>query len=357
MLVTNKKINNDIKLDLRVLECDMVESWYTVFKPDEIDGIRFDESWNPVAYRILKNHPGDYRDIKLTAAGDWVPAQYIIHYFTEERPGQVRGVSEILSALSLYGQLRKYTAAVIEAAARAAEISSVMQTTLVPDQVAADLADPITIIEAQRNAIVSLPEGWQLAQLKAEQPTTTYKMFKDEIIKEMARCINMPANVAQGDSSGYNYASGRLDHQSYDRAIDVERTDLVTMVIDRIYSEWLKEYALRKSLSAADLVLAQSHEWHFSGRGHVDPTKEAGADETRFNNGSLTKSAYYAKQGKDWKRESQQWIRERILDEVAWNEAREEAGLPPMPYPLNKVTDQSGREKQIEPEDTNSEAE
>jgi len=114
----------------------------------------------------------------------------------------------------LFGEMRLYTKAVVMAATRAAEITGVMQTTLPPEKVAAELADPITIIEAVRNNFISLPEGWTLEQLKAEQPTTTYKMFKSEIINEVARCFSMPFNVAAGNSSGYNYASGRLDHHT-----------------------------------------------------------------------------------------------------------------------------------------------
>jgi lambda family phage portal protein len=349
MLITNRRVPNEIKLDLQTIECDMIESYYTTTKTNEIDGIRFDEFGNPIEYRLLDEHPGDYRFATVSGKGRWVKAEYIIHYFTPERPGQVRGIPEISSSLTLFGQLRKYTAAVVEAASRAAEISAIMQTTQVPDGVAADLADPITIIEAQRNAIVSLPEGWTLAQLKAEQPTTTYEMFKNQIINEMARCINMPANVARGDSSGYNYASGRLDHQSYDKSLEVERAEIQSEILDRVYYAWLVEYAMRKSLSEKDKRLALVHEWHFSGRGHVDPNKEATADDVRFKNGSLTKSAYYAKQGKDWKREEQQWIRERIIAEQEWNEARKQAGLEPAPYPLSDM-------KMINtPEETNEE--
>jgi hypothetical protein len=36
----------------------------------------------------------------------------------------------------------------------------------------------------------------------------------------------MPFNVAAGNSSGYNYASGRLDHQTYFKAIRVEQAQL-----------------------------------------------------------------------------------------------------------------------------------
>jgi capsid protein len=351
LMFTNPKIDHEIKLDLRPIECDMVESWYKLGRDDEIDGIRFDALGNPIEYRLLDSHPGDYRMAVRSGKGKWVPSRWLLHYFSHERPGQVRGVSEIFPALSLFGQLRKYTAAVLEAASRAAEISAVMQTTLCPENESAELFDPVTVLEAQRNAIVSLPEGWTLSQLKAEQPTTTYEMFKGEIIKEMARALNMPANVAQGDSSGYNYASGRLDHQSYDRAIDVERADITADILDRIYAEWLLEYTTRHSLSRIEAKIARLHEWHFPGRGHVDPNKEATADDNRFKNGSLTKSAYYAKQGKDWKREEQQWIRERIISEVAWNKAREEAGLTPMPFPLNTVNDASGRTVEVEPEE------
>jgi len=336
-LITSNRRNREIKLDIRPIECDMVESWTSsLAKENEIDGIRFDEDGNPSQYRVLKNHPGDYRALKSTGAGDWIPAKYVMHLFREDRPGQVRGVSELTPALSLFGVLRKFTMSVLEAANRAAEISAIMQTDLVPDSMAAELADPVTIIEAQRNAIVSLPEGWKLAQLKAEQPTTTYAMFKAEIVNEIARALNIPYNVAAGNSSGYNYASGRLDHQTYDRALEIDRHDAATIILDRVYAEWLAEYSTRHSMTDADRAIIASHEWHFAGRGHVDPNKEANADDTRLKNGTLTHAAYYAKQGKDWKREHAQWIRERIASEVEWNKARNDAGLDPAPYPGEK---------------------
>ncbi len=38
--------------------------------------------------------------------------------------------------------------------------------------------------------------------MHAEQPATTYAEFKREILNEIARCLNMPFNVAAGNSSG-----------------------------------------------------------------------------------------------------------------------------------------------------------
>jgi capsid protein len=332
MFITNKSLMNRVKLDLKLIECDMVESWGIKYNTDEIDGIKLDGNGNPIEYRVLKTHPGDYRSYIHTKAGDWIKRKYMVHYFSQTRPGQVRGVSELLPALSLFGELRLFTKAVINSAARAAELTAIMYTDLLPDQTAAELADPITVINHERNAIVSLPEGWKMQQLKAEQPTNTYQMFKAEIINEIARCLNMPSNVARGDSSGYNYASGRLDHQTYDRNIEVERGELKNEVLDRIFAMWLEEYGAVANISPREKDNLQDHAWHFSGRGHVDPNKEASADDVRLKNGTLTRARYWAKQGADWKREEEQWIKERITLEVEWNKAREAAGLPPAPF-------------------------
>jgi len=333
MLVTNPRVAHRVKLDIRLIECDMIESWASIIRSNEIDGIRFDDDLNPVAYRLLKQHPGDYRQALLSKAGEWINAEFMLHYYTALRPGQVRGVSEMTPSLALFGELRLYTKAVIMAASRAAEIAGVLKTTLVPEKIAAELSDPITVIQAVRNALVSLPEGWEMEAFRSEQPTTTYPMFKREIINEMARCFSMPFNIAACDSSSYNYASGRLDHQTYDRGIEVERSEIRSAVLDRVWVAWLDEYAAVASLTRAQVSELRDHEWHFSGRGHVDPNKEAMADESRLNNGTLTRARYWAGRGADWKREGKQAIQEMVETEVMWNTAREKAGLPPAPYP------------------------
>ena len=334
VMFTNPKVDHDIKLDLALVECDRVESWFTsINKENEIDGIRFDEYGNPLAYRMLRHHPGDHRALKDMNKGDWVARDFVCHYFTKERPEQVRGVSEITPALNLFGLLRRYTMAVLTSAEVGASQSGIMETTLLPDQAAAELSDPITIIETERNGIMSLPEGWTFKQLKAEQPSDKYPDFKAEIIKEIARTLNMPEAIASGSSAGYNYASGRLDFQAFDRMIDIERDDLVDEVLDRLWSSWLEEYKARRGLSDEQVVELENHKWLFVRRGHVDPNKEASADDIRFSNGTLTKAAYYAQYGKDSKTEFKQLIAERIDQETEWNEARKNAGLAPAAFP------------------------
>jgi len=78
---------------------------------------------------------------------------------------------------------------------------------------------------------MTMPFGWKISQVKAEQPTTVYGDFKHEVINEIARCLNMPFNIAAGNSSGYNYASGRLDHQAFFKAIRIDQAYLADVVL------------------------------------------------------------------------------------------------------------------------------
>ncbi len=48
--------------------------------------------------------------------------------------------------------------------------------------------EPMTEMEFSPNMAVFTPEGWEPSQIKAEQPATTYDMFKREILNEIARC-------------------------------------------------------------------------------------------------------------------------------------------------------------------------
>ena len=81
---------------------------------------------------------------------------------------------------------------------------------------------------------------------------TTYAEFKHEVLNEIARCLSVPYNIAAGNSSGYNYASGRLDHQTYYKAIKVDQSFMEAVVLDRVLETWMREWALA---TAADVDL------------------------------------------------------------------------------------------------------
>ncbi|MCC5830149.1 MAG: phage portal protein [Phycisphaeraceae bacterium] len=321
ILTSNPRIDSPVKLDLKLIEPDQVTSPGNAARmhrprPGVVDGIVFDGFGNPIAYQVLRHHPGD---LGAWAAGfgdyDMIPAQAVVHYYRAERPGQWRGIPDITSALPLFAQLRRYTLAVIAAAETAADFAAVIYTDAPPNG-EADALEPMDMVELEKRLATVLPGGWKLGQVHAEQPATTYSEFKREILNEIARCLNMPFNVAAGNSSGYNYASGRLDHQTYFKSIRVEQNHLQTVVLDRILKVWLHEAALVEGLLPQALRRSDTHplhSWFWDGVEHVDPAKEANAQAARLKNHTTTLAIEYARQGRDWEEELKQRAKEMAL--------------------------------------------
>ena len=130
------------------------------------------------------------------------------------------------------------------------------------------------------------------------------------------RPVNIPFNIAACNSSGYNYASGRLDHQTYFKSTRVEQAHLGEVVLNRIFAAWLDEAALLNEFSSLRAIGGEMpHQWFFDGSEHVDPAKEANAQATRLSSHTTTLAAEYARQGKDWETELHQRAKEKQLME------------------------------------------
>lgn len=314
ILTSNPKLKNDVKLDLRLVEAEQVSTPNLMLMKGAIDGIILDTFGNPIEYHVLKRHPGD-TSAAPSLSFDRVPASAMVHYFRADRPGQARGIPEITPALPLFAQLRRYTLAVIAAAEAVADMALVIYTDS-PANGEADSLEAMDTIDLERRMATVMPGGWKLGQTHAEQPATGYREFKSEILNEIARALSMPYNVAAANSSGYNYASGRLDHQVYFKAIRVEQSHIETTVLDRIFAAWIAEAVLVEDFLPQSLRQTTSrfdHQWFWDGWEHVDPAKEANAQETRLKNNTTTLAEEYSKRGRDWESELRQRAKEVAL--------------------------------------------
>ncbi len=303
--ITNPQLTTPVKLDLKLSEADHFTTPIAmIFDPKMVDGITYDEHGNPLTYHRLKFHPGGIAAGFSSLDFEELPASQVIHLFRVDRPGQHRGVSEIAPALPLFSQLRRYTLTCIAAAETAADLAVVLKTMAgaVEDPDDIDTFDAIPI---EQRTMLTLPRGWEPSQMKSEHPPTTYEMFKRELINEMARCLNMPYNVAAANSSDYNYASGRLDHQIYFKAIKVEQSYFELECLDRIFAAWLQEAALIPGHLMPEIAEAVRggafipHQWFWDGQEHVDPKKEADAQTIQLSSGTTHRGREYARKGLD----------------------------------------------------------
>lgn len=317
LLGTNDRLQTAVKLDLKLIEADRVTTPdLSILARDstgrQIDGIRFDRDGNPTEYHILREHPGSTAAIANSNEYDRVPAENVIHYFRADRAEQHRGLPEIMPALNLFALLRRWTLATLQAAETAANIAVVMKTNAPAGGEAAEV-DPWVTMELVRNTIMFAPEGWEPQTLKSENPSEIFEPFYKLIVNEIARCLNMPRNIALCNSSDYNYASGRLDHQTYFKSIEVERSVIERVILDRVLQAFCDEVVLVSDLlpvQARQYLRNLPHQWFWPGREHVDPRKEATAQFMRLQAGTTTLAAEYARQGLDWEEQLTQRARE-----------------------------------------------
>lgn len=295
---------NAVKVDLVVLEIEMLTGG-TVFHPeftDFKDGIRTDDFGRPLEYLICTKNP----DEGFLQPGDYrrMPASDVIHLYTKDRPSQRRGITAYVASLLSAALLRAYSMAVVKAATIASAISFVVHTNEVGED--SEACQPFDVIDIEAGAGITLPDGYNITQFQARQPTDTYDNFKEALVTEIGRPLSLPKHKSTGSSSDYNYASVRLDDQQSERQTDIDRQSIEFKICRKVLRHWLSEYVvLRPEVLQLDSGLSDmpSHSYAWDGKPHVDPLKEVNADVESLKYGVQGLHDLYTKRNKDPRRE------------------------------------------------------
>ena len=168
-LLKNPKVRHPVEIDLRPVETDRVTSPYPTVT-NEVDGVEYDSFGNPVQYHVSSEHPGDGSIWHGTFSA--IPSEFMLHWYRSDRPGQSRGLPEIMPALPLFAQLRRYTLAVLAAAETAADFAAVMYTDSPAQGDEAEAPTPYDLVPLEKRMLTVMPDGWKIGQIRAEQPTT-----------------------------------------------------------------------------------------------------------------------------------------------------------------------------------------
>jgi capsid protein len=304
LLVSNPGVAHDVKLGLRLIEADMIGAFGAIHASGSIDdGLRFDQYGNVISYDILRRHPGD-TSYGANMVYDVWPASLVLHWFRPRRPGQHRGLVEIIAALPLYATLRRYTQATLDAAETAADLAILLQT-----QAGAEFdsepteALPFSTVPFARRMIMAMPQGYEAKPFQASQPTQMYSNFKREVAGEIGRCENVSRNVVLLDSSESNFASGQLDHRTTYRQHDIDRENIGNVLLDRIFGAWLAEARLINGYLPASMRGGRRlppHSWHWDSNELGDPLKLAKAKAENLRCGLTSLPELYAQRGLDW---------------------------------------------------------
>lgn len=321
----------EVPINYLVIECDQCTSEGQAkgnAELTEVDGIKFGPFEEPTEYFLLDQHPGGSMFAK-ELTGSWHPADRVCHWYRRDR-SWLRGIPETAPSLPLCALLRRYTLAVVKAAEWAAAATGVLKTKSPPgsEQWSENVEneDAFDTFPIEHGMFNVLPWDYEMSQLDPKQPSVTYDSFVNALLREIARPILVPFNIASGSSAEASMSSAVVDSHIYKEGGRLERLHSQEEVCDPDFKRWYEFARLIPGYLPRDarlLPVIPRHEWHWDriALDHTDPSRVADAVNTWHEGGHLTdrdiQETYFNRDVDDWRDE----IRKQI-------EFREEVGLP-----------------------------
>lgn len=314
-------------------------------------GVKIDEYGAPVGYWIMKQHPGD-------KSGGFVPSDQsqwtyvhaftewgrrrVIHLFDKERSGQSRGKSIFSAVMREFKMAGEYLGSELHAAVANALIAAFLESDLDPQSVSElfgsdqneatsywkTVSDKWNRKKLESGMIFTIPVGTKLSSHNTSRPNVAFESFMESVIRHVSAGMNMPYELVLKDFSKTNYSSARAALLEAWRYFLSRRRWLKEQWLDPIYALWMEEAVNTSRINAPDYYtngFAYANcRWVFSGRGWVDPVKEAKGSELRMKLNLSTQEDECAEQGRDYQEVQDQRLRE-LQDALAKTRA---AGLP-----------------------------
>lgn len=292
-------ISDEVKLGIRVIPTERLGNPLTsTFEDNIFDGIEYDQNWDIKKIYLDTNEDYDAKDILI--------------WFKNKDEGQIRGVPECGPALCIFPSVKRYLDALIRSAEFKSCIPAVVkldpQVWGKSDAQANNISMPQSRFKLEPGTIPTLPPGTSLEGLAGTGLTAEDAGALDVMVGAAARCVNMPINLATGNSSKHNMASSQVDFGPWKNTVAIDREDF-SVVIHQVFLLWLKAGLMipdyftattRKAITNGSLRYSIASKQVFN---HPDPSKVSNSRATDLISGVTTLTRIYTEEGLNPKRE------------------------------------------------------
>ena len=293
------------------------------------DGVEVDKQGKVVAYHICNVYPGQITAdkaewVRVLARGERTGIPNVLQVMDAERPDQYRGVTYLAPVIETLLQLRRYTESELVAALvqsyLTAWITTASDTTDFPfNEVGAgdidgapgeqldEISDSPNEYEMGPGTINHLAPGETVTLGNPNIPTAGFESFVKMISKMSGASLELPYDVLMKEfNSSYSAAKGALEEAW--ETFKMRRSWFINDFCDQIYEAWLAEAVAIGRIKAPGFFVDplvreawSSAQWDGPAQTHLDPTKEAEANEKLVAHGWKTNEQitreYY---GGDW---------------------------------------------------------
>ncbi len=292
-------------------------------------GIETDVYGKPIAYHIQKqlNWPGFYYGIYgitgygISAGLEWerVPAQTsfgrrrVLHVHVKDRVDQTRGKPILAPVIEQFRMLDSYQRTELQSAIVNSIVAGVLETPMDPAGIAEMMGgDPAAYLQSKNEyrvqleggTIAPLYPGDKLTPFIPSRPSQQYAAFIEAILRQIGASIGLPYELILKDFSKTNYSSARAALNEAWRYFIVRRNWLATYWTAPVYRLWMEEAVNAGMIEAPNFYQNAEFylkaKWIGPGRGVIDPTKEAEAQQIRVDTFTSTLEEECAEQGRDW---------------------------------------------------------
>ncbi|MBQ9557259.1 MAG: phage portal protein [Clostridia bacterium] len=308
------------------------------------DGIEVDANGKVIAYHICNKYPDEGLDkatewVRVEAYGKNTGLPNVLHVMEPERPEQYRGVTMLAPTIEMLLQLRRYTESELTAALVQTYLTAWITTQSDPtefplnevgggDVMGAPGTQPDDVsydeneYEMGPGTINHLNPGETVTLGNPNIPTAGFDNFVKVICRMIGSGIEIPYDVLMKEfNASYSASKGALEEMR--EPVKMKRVSFVADFCQPVYEIWLAEAVATGRIKApgffADPKIRAAWcgaRWDGPAQTHLDPVKEATANQMAVANGWKTNEQvtreYY---GGSWEENVERLNQERSLFE------------------------------------------
>ena len=320
-------------------------------------GVEIDRYGEPTHYWFRMAFQNDWymsdkswRWKRVPARKPWGRPQ-VIHIVEQMRPGQTRGVAEMVAALKEMRMTKQFNEITLQNAVINATYAATIESEL-PREAAFEmigaqstggessltymqnyLAQVGKYLETAPNIAIDgakiphLPPGSKLALNPVGQGNNVGSDFHTRLLQHIAAALGLSYEQFTRDYSKTNYSSARASMAETWKYMQSRKRIVADRYASSIFSLWLEEAMNNRLITSLPKNAPTMYdnpmfraaytqcEWIGASRGQIDELKETQAAVLRINAGLSTREREMAQLGTDWRVVLRQLAREKKLTE------------------------------------------
>lgn len=316
---------NKFGFALQLLDADRLPVWNNATAPNGNIirmGVELDDYARPVAYHLLRGHPGESIADNTQQRFERVLAEDVIHIFIPDRAEQRRGVPWMAAALESLYHLGEFDNSALMAARKGADTLGffISPDGLPPQRDGTDeQGNPIEI--SVPGTYDTLPEGYDFKAYESQYPNSFYADFHKQCLRRVSSALNVAFHELGNDLTEVSFSSIRSGTLS-ERDAWMELQDwFIESFVSPVFLDWLEVSLLMGSITlpggqtlpVSRLEKFKAHTFQARRWNWVDPRADIDAAITAISNGIKSRTQVINEQGLD---------AEKVWQELAAEEVR-----------------------------------